>query len=59
MPRGQTTIQGAFAFTEHRMAPPHKLAVTGGTGAYRTARGEVGVRQISGTENEITIWLIL
>ena len=59
LPRGQTTIQGAFAFTEHRMAPPHKLAVTGGTGAYRTARGEVGVRQISGTENEITIRLIL
>jgi hypothetical protein len=59
LPRGQITIQGAFAFTEQQMAPPHKLAANGGTGAYRTARGEVDVRQISSSENEITIRLIL
>jgi|tagenome__1003787_1003787.scaffolds.fasta_scaffold20682363_1 hypothetical protein len=57
--RGQITIQGAFAFIERGMAAPYPLAVTGGTGAYRTARGEVRVRQISATENDITIRLIL
>jgi len=59
LPRGQITIQGAFAFPEQGMAPLHSLAVTGGTGAYRTARGEVGVRQVSSTENDITVRLIL
>jgi hypothetical protein len=59
LPRGQITIQGAFAFVEQSMAPAHRLAVTGGTGAYRTARGQVEVRQLSATENDITIRLIL
>ena len=57
--RGQMTIQGAFVFPKQGMAAPHSLAVTGGTGAYRTARGEVHVRQISNTENDITVQLIL
>jgi hypothetical protein len=57
--RGQITIQGSFVFPEQGMAAPHRLAVTGGTDAYRTARGDVGVRQISSTENDITVRLIL
>jgi hypothetical protein len=59
LPRGQITIQGAFTFPEGGIAAPHKLAVTGGTDAYRTARGEVRVRQTSSTENEVTIRLTL
>jgi hypothetical protein len=59
LPRGQITIQGRLPSTEQGTSPPHSLAVTGGTGSYRTARGEVRVRQISNTENDITIRLIL
>jgi hypothetical protein len=59
LPRGQITIQGLLPTTEQGMSPPHALAVNGGTGAYRTAHGEVHVRQISNTENDITIRLIL
>jgi hypothetical protein len=59
LPRGQITIQGRLPSTEQGIQPPHALAVNGGTGAYRTARGEVRVRQISSIENDITVRLIL
>jgi hypothetical protein len=59
LPGGQITIQGLLPSTEQGTSPTHRLAVTGGTGAYRTARGEVRVRQISNTENDITVRLIL
>lgn len=58
LPGGQITIQGLLPSPEQGMSSPHALAVNGGTGAYRTARGEVQVRQISNTENDVTIRLI-
>jgi hypothetical protein len=49
---GQITVQGLAQGTENH------FAVTGGTGAYRNARGEVLARDIVPLqEAEITIWL--
>ena len=49
---GQITVQGLAQGTENY------FAVTGGTGAYRKARGEVFARDIVPLqEAEITIWL--
>lgn len=46
LPKGQVTLQGLFDFSEGNRV---KIAVTGGTGAYRTARGEATLTE---TENE-------
>jgi hypothetical protein len=59
LPRGQITIQGAMPSAEQGAPPPFTNAVTGGTGAYRTARGEVRVSPLSNAEVDITIRLIL
>lgn len=49
---GQITVQGLAQGTENY------FAVTGGTGAYRQARGEVFARDITPlVEAEITVWL--
>ena len=49
---GQITVQGLAQGTENY------FAVTGGTGAYREARGEVLARDITPlVEAEITVWL--
>jgi hypothetical protein len=55
LPRGKITIQGAGSGGP----PPFYSAVTGGTGAYRTARGEVQLTPINDTDNDIVIRLIL
>jgi hypothetical protein len=57
LPEGQLTVQGLVTLTEAG-SPPLTLAVTGGTGAYRTAHGEVRVVQVSETEAHDTITLI-
>jgi hypothetical protein len=59
LPRGQITIQGAVTGPEQGAGPPFANAVTGGTGAYRTARGEVRLTRISATDADIMIRLIL
>ena len=52
LPDGQITVQGLAQGTENY------FAVTGGTGAYRQARGEVlAVDIVPLVEAEITIWL--
>jgi hypothetical protein len=52
LPDGQITVQGLAQGTENY------FAITGGTGAYRQARGEVFARDIVPlVEAEITIWL--
>ena len=52
LPDGQITVQGLAQGTENY------FAVTGGTGAYREARGEVLARDITPlVEAEITVWL--
>ena len=52
LPDGQLTVQGLAQGTENY------FAITGGTGAYRQARGEVLARDIVPLqEAEITVWL--
>ena len=52
LPDGQITVQGLAQGTENY------FAITGGTGAYREARGEVLARDITPlVEAEITVWL--
>jgi hypothetical protein len=52
LPDGQLTVQGLAQGTENY------FAITGGTGAYRQARGEVFARDIVPLqEAEITVWL--
>jgi hypothetical protein len=38
---------------------PFSVAITGGTGEFRTAHGEVEVREESETVSELTVKLIL
>ena len=54
LPRGQLTAQGLVTFDEG----PFTLAITGGTGAYRTAHGEARVTEVSETEANIRVKLI-
>jgi hypothetical protein len=54
--RGQITAQGLIAFEEETI-PDATLAITGGTGAYRGASGEVDYHQVSGAVSKYTLHL--
>jgi allene oxide cyclase len=41
--RGLITVEGPITFSEEDFDPVQELAITGGTGAYRTARGELKI----------------
>jgi len=58
LPGGQITVQGLVSFPEADRTP-FFVAVTGGTGAYRTALGEMKVTLVSQTEERLTLYLIL
>jgi hypothetical protein len=56
LPRGQITIQGLLTFTD---GPSRfRLAITGGTGRYRTAHGVAIVEEVSETRDRITFRII-
>ncbi|MFE6738983.1 allene oxide cyclase barrel-like domain-containing protein [Streptomyces tubercidicus] len=57
LPLGQLTVQGRFTVTG---AGPGDidLAITGGTGRYRTAHGSVHADNVSDTETHLTVHLI-
>lgn len=57
LPQGQLTVQGRFTVTS---AGPGDidLAITGGTGRYRTAHGTVHGVTTSSTETRLTVHLI-
>ena len=57
LPDGQLTVQGLLTQAEGGLKP-FILAITGGTGAYRTAHGQVRVIPISETEQRYTLTLI-
>ena len=57
LPEGQLTAQGLVTQTEGG-DQPFTVAITGGTGAYRTAHGQVRVTQVSETERHYTLSLI-
>jgi hypothetical protein len=56
LPRGQLAGQGLLTFTEGPST--FRLAITGGTGRYRTAHGVLVVQEISETEDRLTFRII-
>ena len=58
LPRGQITTQALLTFSEETEGKPEEFAITGGTGRYRTAHGEVIVREVSETEDSLTFRII-
>jgi hypothetical protein len=54
---GQITVQGLLEFPGEGLPEPFDLAVTGGTGAYRDAGGQVTVEELSDTEANLTLHL--
>ena len=58
LPKGQISVQGLLTFTEETEGEPFKLAITGGTGKYKEAQGELKVTQISETESQLTFKIL-
>lgn len=59
LPEGQLTVQGLQSFPlSDAPTPPSTFAVTGGTGAYRAARGQVTVTDLSDTDSRVSVDLI-
>ena len=59
LPDGQITVQGLVTFTEETAGDPFVLAITGGTGPYAEAQGEVQVTEVSETDSLIQLRLEL
>lgn len=61
LPGGQITAAGLVSYgsTEEFRAEPYFFAITGGTGKYRTAHGEIKIQERSPTEAELTFRIIL
>jgi hypothetical protein len=57
LPKGQITVQGLGTLTEDDPANL-ELAITGGTGRYRTAHGTLHVEDISESETVLTFRII-
>jgi hypothetical protein len=55
LPAGQITVQGLVTFTQDD--EPFTVAVTGGTGRYRDADGELRVEPVSEEEERLTFRL--
>jgi hypothetical protein len=56
--QGQITTQGLVTFTETGAGAPYHLAITGGTGRYRTAHGEAIITETS-DDNTILVKLVI
>jgi hypothetical protein len=61
LPDGQVTVQGLVSYGPHEevKADPYFFAITGGTGKYRGARGEVRIEDVSSSEARITLRIVL
>ena len=57
LPEGQLTAQGLATLNEAG-DQPFMLAITGGTGAYRSAHGQIRVAPVSQTESRYTVTVI-
>lgn len=55
--RGQITVQGAVTFDESGGTPTFTVAITGGTGEFSDATGEVEIHETSPEESEIELRL--
>ena len=58
LPAGQIAAQAAVLLVDDQPIG-FSLAVTGGTGAYRTAHGQLRTVELSSTERRITVELVL
>jgi hypothetical protein len=54
---GQIATQGLVSFAGNQLPPPFDIAITGGTGAYKNASGQVTVQELSDTEANLTVQL--
>jgi hypothetical protein len=61
LPLGEITAQGlvTYAAGEDVRQKPYSFAITGGTGKYRAARGQVTIKDLSATEVSLTFRVIL
>jgi hypothetical protein len=61
LPDGQLTAQGlvTYGLREPIRTDPYFLAITGGTGKYRGARGEVRIQEVSSVEARLTFRIVL
>lgn len=61
LPGGQVTVSGLIDYgaDEEFKKDPYSLAITGGTGRYRTARGEVTIKELSTKEFRLTLRIVL
>jgi hypothetical protein len=57
LPEGQLTAQGLCTQSEGD-DQPFTLAITGGTGAYRTAHGQIHIAPVSETESRYSLTVI-
>jgi FlaG/FlaF family flagellin (archaellin) len=57
LPEGELTAQGLATLAE-TVDQPFTLAITGGTGAYRTAHGQIRVAPVSENESPYTLTVI-
>jgi hypothetical protein len=55
------TYEGAINYgpNEFPKADPYSLAITGGTGKYRTAHGELRIQELTPEEAQDTLRIIL
>ena len=59
LPEGQITLQGVRTGSLSAQQPPRfTLAITGGTGTYKTAQGQVRIVDINATDSRLTLTLI-
>ncbi len=59
LPEGQITLQGVRTGSLSSRQPPRfTLAITGGTGAYKTAHGQVRIVDLNVTDSRLTLTLI-
>jgi hypothetical protein len=59
LPEGQITVQGVRTGSlTQPLPPPFVQAITGGTGAYQTAHGQVRIVDINATDSRLTLTLI-
>jgi hypothetical protein len=55
---GQIAGQGLLTFTEGQGPATNVLPITGGTGEFKNARGEVRVEELSDTEANLTLFVL-
>ena len=60
LPGGQVTAQGRvdYGSDEEVKVDPYRLAITGGTGRYSAAAGEVTIQERSATEMDVKLRIV-